>query len=90
MGDVQKPLAVLFWGALLQVGRFGAIIFAIGHQEHPGDVEAYSLVIDTRQSINNMTSGSDDRLLVVIGPESPDGEGVPAVALLVAIGVLAS
>ena len=36
-------------------------------EELPGDVSVYSQVIDTRQAVANMLSGSDDRLLVVVG-----------------------
>ena len=37
------------------------------YEDHPGDLTVYSQVIDSRQAINSMLAGSDDRLLVTIG-----------------------
>ena len=36
-------------------------------EDLPGDVEVYTRVVDTRQVIDNMMAGCDDRLLVIVG-----------------------
>jgi len=51
-------------------------------EDVPGDIGVYSQVIDARSAVDNMVSGADDRLLVVVGPprSSTDVEALNALA----------